>query len=102
MLNFLTAGYARSDTARSSSPSHLVNIFFSLQGMLCRTLQGHGHWVNILALSTDYVMRTGAYDPRNADIVHTQLSLSSKCSCFKLQTVSRLKWVVCDKVPSSS
>lgn len=34
-------------------------------GMLCRTLQGHGHWVNILALSSDYVMRTGAFDPRH-------------------------------------
>ena len=46
--------------------------------MLCRTLQGHGHWVNILALSTDYVMRTGAYDPRNADIVHIDNTLSGK------------------------
>ena len=46
--------------------------------MLCRTLQGHGHWVNILALSTDYVMRTGAYDPRNADIVRKDQSVSGK------------------------
>ncbi|KAL1445340.1 hypothetical protein MTO96_029240 [Rhipicephalus appendiculatus] len=29
-----------------------------------RTLQCHGHWVNVLALNTDYVMRTGAFDPR--------------------------------------
>ncbi len=32
-------------------------------GVLCRTLQGHGHWVNVLALNTDYAMRTGAFDP---------------------------------------
>ena len=38
--------------------------------MPCWTLRGHGHWVNALALSTDYVMRIGAYDPRIADIVH--------------------------------
>lgn len=25
-------------------------------------LQGHGHWVNSLALSTEYVLRTGAFD----------------------------------------
>lgn len=25
-----------------------------------RTLQGHAHWVNTLALSTDYVLRTEA------------------------------------------
>ncbi|KAI9273725.1 quinon protein alcohol dehydrogenase-like superfamily [Sporodiniella umbellata] len=31
-------------------------------GMLVKTLQGHGHWVNTLALSTDFVLRTGPYD----------------------------------------
>lgn len=28
--------------------------------MLCRTLEGHAHWVNTLALSTDYILRTEA------------------------------------------
>lgn len=28
------------------------------QGVLCRTLEGHAHWVNTLALNTDYAMRT--------------------------------------------
>lgn len=32
-------------------------------GILCRTLEGHAHWVNTLALSTDYVLRIGAFDP---------------------------------------
>lgn len=27
---------------------------------MCRTLEGHAHWVNTLALSTDYVLRTAA------------------------------------------
>ncbi len=35
----------------------------SEDGILCRTLQGHAHWVNTLALSTDYVLRTGAFEP---------------------------------------
>lgn len=30
---------------------------------MCRTLLGHAHWINTLALSTDYVLRTGAYEP---------------------------------------
>lgn len=38
------------------------------QGVQCRTLQGHAHWVNTLALSTDYVLRTGAFEPANATI----------------------------------
>jgi ribosome assembly protein 4 len=31
-------------------------------GMLVKTLEGHGHWVNTLALSTDFVLRTGPFD----------------------------------------
>ncbi|KAI8972071.1 WD40-repeat-containing domain protein [Pilobolus umbonatus] len=31
-------------------------------GMLIKTLVGHGHWVNTLALSTDFVLRTGPFD----------------------------------------
>ncbi|XP_018732891.2 notchless protein homolog [Eucalyptus grandis] len=28
----------------------------------CNIYWGHGHWVNSLALSTEYVLRTGAFD----------------------------------------
>lgn len=41
-----------------------IPLFFSLLSFLyikC-SLQGHGHWVNSLALSTEYVLRTGAFD----------------------------------------
>lgn len=31
-------------------------------GKLVRTLTGHGHRINTLALSTDYVMRSGPFD----------------------------------------
>lgn len=30
---------------------------------MCRSLEGHAHWVNSIALNTDYVIRTGAVDP---------------------------------------
>ena len=46
---------------------------------MCRTLQGHGHWVNVLALSTDYVMRTGAFDPADACLVHRDVTETGKC-----------------------
>lgn len=35
-------------------------------GKLVRTLAGHGHRVNTLALSTDYVLRTGPFDHTGA------------------------------------
>jgi len=28
---------------------------------LCRTLEGHAHWVNTLALNVDYALRTGPF-----------------------------------------
>jgi hypothetical protein len=31
-------------------------------GGLVLRMQGHGHWVNTLALSTEYVLRTGPFD----------------------------------------
>lgn len=39
--------------------------FFLIKGALCRTLEGHAHWVNVLALNTDYVLRTGPFEPRD-------------------------------------
>ena len=29
---------------------------------MMRTLRGHGHWVNALALSSEYALRTGPFD----------------------------------------
>ena len=54
----------------SASQDRTIKVWRSDDGVLCRTLQGHGHWVNVLALNTDYVMRTGAFDPAKATLVH--------------------------------
>ena len=51
-----------------------------------RSLKGHGHWVNTLALSTECVLRTGAHDhtgrapsePQSAQQVRTRLMLVEK------------------------
>lgn len=32
------------------------------EGKMVRSLKGHGHWVNTLALSSEYALRTGAFD----------------------------------------
>ncbi|KAL0682328.1 hypothetical protein Bca4012_049175 [Brassica carinata] len=39
-----------------------IKMWETTQGKLIRELKGHGHWVNSLALSTEYVLRTGAFD----------------------------------------
>ncbi len=45
---------------------------------MCRNLDGHGHWVNTLALNSDYILRTGAFDPKDATLVKSESTLSSK------------------------
>uniref|UniRef100_A0A3B3CDK6 Notchless protein homolog 1 n=1 Tax=Oryzias melastigma TaxID=30732 RepID=A0A3B3CDK6_ORYME len=52
----------------TSSQDRTVKVWRAKDGVQCRTLQGHAHWVNTLALSTDYVLRTGAFEPANATI----------------------------------
>ncbi|MCO5581230.1 hypothetical protein L7F22_035108 [Adiantum nelumboides] len=46
----------------SSSQDCTIKVWETSQGKLIRELKGHGHWVNTLALSTEYVLRTGPYD----------------------------------------
>ncbi|KAJ1656702.1 ribosome assembly, partial [Coemansia sp. RSA 25] len=45
----------------TSSQDKTIKIW-NPDGSLLKTLTGHAHWVNTLAFSTDFVLRTGAYD----------------------------------------
>eukprot|EP01099_Mayorella_cantabrigiensis_P005386 TRINITY_DN4301_c0_g1_i1.p1 TRINITY_DN4301_c0_g1~~TRINITY_DN4301_c0_g1_i1.p1 ORF type:complete len:485 (+),score=89.23 TRINITY_DN4301_c0_g1_i1:69-1457(+) len=46
----------------TGSQDRLIKVFDPNNGKLVRELQGHAHWVNTLALSTDFVLRLGGYD----------------------------------------
>ncbi|EMR08850.1 hypothetical protein PNEG_02637 [Pneumocystis murina B123] len=46
----------------SASHDKTVKIWDGKTGKLLHTLLAHAHWVNTMALSTDFVLRTGAYD----------------------------------------
>ncbi len=48
----------------TASQDTTIHVWRVDDGVLCRTLKGHAHWVNHLALNTDYVLRTGAYNER--------------------------------------
>uniref|UniRef100_A0A8D0U2L0 Notchless protein homolog 1 n=1 Tax=Sus scrofa TaxID=9823 RepID=A0A8D0U2L0_PIG len=52
----------------SASQDRTIKVWRAHDGVLCRTLQGHGHWVNTMALSTDYALRTGAFEPAEASV----------------------------------
>lgn len=40
-----------------------VKVWRADDGVLCRTLTGHAHWINTLALSCDYALRLGFFSP---------------------------------------
>ncbi|XP_057295137.1 notchless protein homolog 1-like [Hydractinia symbiolongicarpus] len=52
----------------SASQDRTIKVWRDEDGVLCRTLQGHGHWVNTMALNTDYAIRTGAFEPAKKDL----------------------------------
>ncbi|KAK1261020.1 hypothetical protein QJS04_geneDACA013333 [Acorus gramineus] len=58
------------NSEKDSSQDCTIKIWETSQGKLIRELKGHGHWVNSLALNTEYTLRTGAYD-------HTRKQYSS-------------------------
>jgi ribosome assembly protein 4 len=46
----------------SASQDRFIRCWEPDTGVLLTELKGHAHWVNCLALSTDYVLRTGCHD----------------------------------------
>lgn len=46
----------------TASSDRTVKLWNSDSGKMIRSLDAHAHWVNTLALNTDFVLRTGPYD----------------------------------------
>ena len=53
---------SRRDASGGRAKSFQVSYNLLQNGAKTLTLAGHGHWVNTLALSAEYALRTGAYD----------------------------------------
>ncbi|KAL7039105.1 hypothetical protein ACKWTF_009804 [Chironomus riparius] len=47
----------------TSSKDRTCKMYRADDGTMCKTFSGHAHWVNNLALNTDYVLRTGPFNP---------------------------------------
>lgn len=61
----------------TSSKDRSIKMWRPSDGVLCRTMTGHAHWVNNLALNTDYVLRTGPFHPV-IDKSKTYITIDSK------------------------
>lgn len=46
----------------TASQDRTIKVWDENQGILLNDLKGHAHWVNTLALSTEYVLQTGPFD----------------------------------------
>ena len=91
-MNVTCLKWGGSGLLYSASQDRTIKVWRSKDGALCRTLQGHGHWVNVLALNTDYVMRTGAFDPSKATLV--QDDNSEAADILKARAEKRYKQVI--------
>jgi len=45
----------------SAGRDRVIKVWNPKDGTLIQELKGHGHWINTLALNTDYVLRSGPY-----------------------------------------
>ena len=54
--------WAGSGLIFSSSRDCNIYVWETERGRLVKQLQGHGHWVNTLALSTEHCLKTGPFD----------------------------------------
>eukprot|EP00003_Mantamonas_plastica_P006273 TRINITY_DN1509_c0_g2_i2.p1 TRINITY_DN1509_c0_g2~~TRINITY_DN1509_c0_g2_i2.p1 ORF type:complete len:280 (-),score=80.51 TRINITY_DN1509_c0_g2_i2:50-889(-) len=65
----------------SASQDRTIKVWSDKDGKLVRTLDGHGHWVNTMALCTEYAMRIGPYNEygvRADDIEQAQKDASER------------------------
>lgn len=46
----------------TASQDRSIKVWRASEGTLCRSLEGHAHWINTLALNCDYIVRTGPFD----------------------------------------
>ena len=61
-VKIISLSNRRSRQLKSEKKKKSTKVWEVNEGKLCRTLDGHAHWVNSLTLNTDYVLRTGYYD----------------------------------------
>ena len=48
----------------TASQDRTIKVWRASDGVMCRSLDGHAHWINHLALNVDYALRTGPFDHR--------------------------------------
>ncbi|CAK5081733.1 unnamed protein product [Meloidogyne enterolobii] len=68
--------WSGNDLIYSGSQDRTIKVWRTNDGVLCRTLEGHAHWINTLASNVDYVLRIGSFSPEE-DSKQKQISISN-------------------------
>uniref|UniRef100_A0A915P696 NLE domain-containing protein n=1 Tax=Meloidogyne floridensis TaxID=298350 RepID=A0A915P696_9BILA len=66
--------WSGNDLIYSASQDRTIKVWRTNDGVLCRTLEGHAHWINTLASNVDYVLRIGSFSPEEDS---KQMSISN-------------------------
>ncbi|KAJ3088332.1 hypothetical protein HK102_009011 [Quaeritorhiza haematococci] len=67
----------------SGSRDKTIKVWDGKDGKLVRTLEGHAHWVNSLALSTDFALRSGGYDHKHKSFATREEAHESALDIYK-------------------
>lgn len=73
----------------TASQDRTVKVWRASDGILCRTLEGHAHWVNTLALNTDYILKAGPFNLEK-NVTMTQESALQRYNNVKNASGERL------------
>lgn len=86
----------------SASQDRTIKVWRANDGVLCRTLEGHAHWVNTLALNTDYILRIGAFDPVKDSNKDTFIPDKKKSQEFALERFKKVMEPIGERLVSGS
>lgn len=85
----------------TSSHDKTVKIWNASDGTLAQTLSSHAHWVNHLALSTDFVLRTAYYDHTPSSTPSTTEAKLSK-SLLRFEKAATINNIITERLVSAS
>lgn len=73
----------------SSSQDRTIKVWDSVTGYPIRTISAHGHWVNTMTLSTDYVLSCGAFPMLDEEKGYDSTKLSQAAAQQRYEGIKR-------------
>ena len=86
----------------TSSHDKTVKIWSSATGQLVNTLSSHSHWVNHLALSTDFVLRTAYHDEKGSSSIPSTLEAKRKKALERFDTAATISGALVERLVTAS